>query len=67
MIQIPFNLGMARIEGSMPAERVKNLVKERLKEFGLKMEDFFFSFVILCCLYLYVGKDPYGSLEMLES
>ena len=35
----PFNLGMVRIKGSMPAERVENLVKERLHQFGLKMED----------------------------
>ena len=35
----PLNLGMVRIKGSMPAERVENLVKERLHEFGLKMED----------------------------
>ena len=35
----PLNLGMVRVKGSMPAERVKNLVKERLHEFGLKMED----------------------------
>ena len=35
----PVNLGMVRIKGSMPAERVENLVKERLHEFGLKMED----------------------------
>ena len=33
------NLGMVRIKGFMPAERVENLVKERLPEFGLKMED----------------------------
>ena len=33
------NLGMVRIEGFMPAERLENLVKERLHEFGLKMED----------------------------
>ena len=33
------NLGMARIKGSMPAEKEENLVKERLHEFGLKMED----------------------------
>ena len=33
------NLEMLRIKGSMPAERVENLVKERLYEFGLKMED----------------------------
>ena len=30
---------MARIKDSMPAERVEDLVKERLHEFGLKMED----------------------------
>ena len=30
---------MVRIKGSMPAERVENLVKERLDEFGLKMKD----------------------------
>ena len=35
----PVNLEMVRIKGSMPAERVENLVKERLHEFGLKMED----------------------------
>ena len=35
----PLNLGMVRIKGSTPAERVENLVKERLHEFGLKMED----------------------------
>ena len=35
----PVNLGMVRIKDSMPAERVENLVKERLHEFGLKMED----------------------------
>ena len=35
----PVNLGMVRIKGSMPAERVENLVKKRLHEFGLKMED----------------------------
>ena len=35
----PVNLGMVRIKGSMPAERIENLVKERLLEFGLKMED----------------------------
>ena len=35
----PLNLGMVRIKDSMPAERVENLVKERLHEFGLKMED----------------------------
>ena len=35
----PVNLGMIRIKGSMPAERVENLVKERLHEFGLNMED----------------------------
>ena len=34
----PLNLGMVRIKGSMPAERAENLVKERLHEFGLKME-----------------------------
>ena len=33
------NLGMVRIKGSMPVEIVENLVKERLHEFGLKMED----------------------------
>ena len=33
------NLEMVRIKGSMPAERVENLVKERLHEFGLKMVD----------------------------
>ena len=33
------NVGMVRIKGSMPAERAENLVKERLHEFGLKMED----------------------------
>ena len=33
------NLGMVRVKGSMPAERVENLVKKRLHEFGLKMED----------------------------
>ena len=35
----PINLGMVRIEGTLPTERVENLVKERLHEFGLKMED----------------------------
>ena len=35
----PVNLGMVRIKGSMPAERVENLVKERLHEFGLEMEN----------------------------
>ena len=35
----PVNLGMVRIEGTLPAERVENLVKERLHEFSLKMED----------------------------
>ena len=35
----PVNLGMVRIKGSMPAERVENLVKARLHEFGLKMEN----------------------------
>ena len=35
----PVTLVMVRIKGSMPAERVENLVKERLHEFGLKMED----------------------------
>ena len=35
----PVNLGMVRIKGSMPAEKVENLVKERLHEFELKMED----------------------------
>jgi len=35
----PVNLGMVRIKGSLPAERVENLVKERLHEFGLEMED----------------------------
>ena len=35
----PLNLGMVRIKGSMPAERAENLVKERLNEFGLKIED----------------------------
>ena len=35
----PVNLGMVRIEGTLPAERVENLVKERLHKFGLKMED----------------------------
>ena len=35
----PVNLGMVRIKGSIPAERVENLVKGRLHEFGLKMED----------------------------
>ena len=34
----PLNLGMVRIKDSMPAERVENLVEERLHEFGLKME-----------------------------
>ena len=33
------NLGMIRIKGFMPAENIKNLRKERLHEFGLKMED----------------------------
>ena len=33
------NLEMVRIKGSMPAERVENLEKERLHEFGLKMVD----------------------------
>ena len=35
----PVNLGMVRIKGSMPAKRVGNLVKRKLHEFGLKMED----------------------------
>ena len=35
----PVNLGMVIIKGSMPAERVENLVKERLQKFGLNMED----------------------------
>ena len=35
----PVSLGMVRIEGFVPAERVENLVKEILHEFGLKMED----------------------------
>ena len=35
----PLNLGMVRIKGSMPTERAENLVKERLHEFGLKIED----------------------------
>ena len=35
----PVNLGMVRIKGSLPAERVANLVEGRLQEFGLKMED----------------------------
>ena len=35
----PVYLGMVRIKGSIPAERVENLVKERLDEFGLKMKD----------------------------
>ena len=35
----PVYLGMVRIKGSMPAERVENLVKERLDEFGLMMKD----------------------------
>ena len=35
----PVNLGMVRIKGSMLAKRVENLVKERLHEFGLKMQD----------------------------
>ena len=30
---------MVRIKGTMPAERAENLVKERLHELGLKMED----------------------------
>ena len=30
---------MVRIVSTLPAERVENLVKERLREFGLKMED----------------------------
>ena len=34
----PVNLGMVRIKGSMPAERVENSVKERLHEFGHKIE-----------------------------
>ena len=33
------NLGMVRIKGSMPAEIVENLVKERLHEFGFETED----------------------------
>ena len=37
----PLNLGMVRIKGFMSAERVENLVKERLHKFGLKMEDIF--------------------------
>ena len=32
------NLGMASIKGSMPAERVDDLMKERLHDLGLKME-----------------------------
>ena len=32
---------MVRINGSMPAERVENSVKERLHEFGLKIIDIF--------------------------
>ena len=35
----PVNLGVVRIKGSIPAERVENLVKERLHEFCLKMEN----------------------------
>ena len=35
----PVNLGMVRIKGSMPDERVENMVKKRLHEFGLNMED----------------------------
>ena len=35
----PVNLGMVRIKDSMPSERVENLVKARLHEFGLKMEN----------------------------
>ena len=35
----PVNLGMVRIKDSMPAQRAENLVKERLHEFGFKMED----------------------------
>ena len=35
----PVNLGMVTIKGSMPVERVENLVNERLHEFSLKMED----------------------------
>ena len=35
----PVNLGMVIIKGSMSAERAENLVKERLHEFGFKMED----------------------------
>ena len=35
----PLNLEMARIKDSMPAERVENVVKERLHDLGLKMED----------------------------
>ena len=35
----PLNLGMVRIKGSIPAERVENLLKERLHEFGLKIEN----------------------------
>ena len=35
----PVNLGIVRTKGSMPVERVENLVKERLHELGFKMED----------------------------
>ena len=35
----PVNLGMVKIKGSISAENVENLVKGRLHEFGLKMED----------------------------
>ena len=35
----PVVLEMVRIKGSMLAERAENLVKEKLNEFGLKMED----------------------------
>ena len=33
------NLGVARIKGSMPAKEIEDLVKKRLHEFALKMED----------------------------
>ena len=35
----PVNLVLIRIKGSIPAERVENLLKGRMHEFGLKMQD----------------------------
>ena len=34
-----FNLGIAGIKSFLPAKRVEDLVKEKLREFGLKVED----------------------------